>query len=520
MFRIFALLCLAGVLITALIPAQNLLARPVLEDAAIEGVVTFDKRFVAVQPIIPGQLMRVVMRFDPQDQQELARRSGFFLLDGDRLRSFNAGGSLLDNNLASGSQDPNRPANELVATIERPSGEYAVVIYNDTDIPMTFHLWVENGTFPQEEIATAPSVDPAPAAPPTKTQAAEIPPAAAVSQPSAVASNTSRTDSRTDNSTGPTYTVRSGDTLGLIAQTIYGDLSLYARLCSYNSIGNCDVIEVGQALRTPSLAELTDSPSPAVTPAEAIPAVAVTGAQQSNTSAAASSTSDRYTVVAGDTLGTIAQRLYGDFQRYSEICALNGLADCGTVTIGQVLRLPGGSGAQTQTAIKSTETTTAPETPAPEAPAPSPPTTAPSAPQTSALGLVPTLEQSDHMSIFVMLWKTTGLLSFLETDGPLTLFVPSDTIFAPVTQANLTNWMTNKQVLERLLSYHVVVRSIDPGSVGTDGIDLGTLEGTPIRLERGADGALTVNGARVIGTPIVASNGTIYTIDQVLAPPQ
>ncbi|RLT37960.1 MAG: LysM peptidoglycan-binding domain-containing protein [Chloroflexi bacterium] len=486
-------------LVASLLPARHLAAQPLsAEDGVIQGTLTFDKRYVSVQPLILGQPMRVVMVFDPQDQQELRRRSGFFVLDGDRLRRFFAGASLIDNNLAAGSQVSDRAANELVAVIDQPSGEYTVVIYNDTNIPMNFRLSVENGVFSGEENSPAPV---------TTQPESSTAPAVSLAQPQSQSAAASR-----DVSGDRVHTVQAGETLSLIAQTVYGDLTLYAQLCRYNSIANCDVIEIGQRLSTPALAVLNGAAAPA-SPAVAANATSAPAGTQPVVAAPASSTTNNsggtYTVAAGDTLGTISQKLYGDFQRFREICTLNGLGDCNTVSVGQILRLPDGAAPQATVAV------------VPPAVAPSQAVTAtPStAAQTSSLGLVPTLEQSRGMSVFVTLWKSTGLFSLLEAAGPFTLFVPSDSAFAPVMETNLTKWMANKQVLEQILSYHVLLQSFDSTIAASGPVDLPTLEGTTVRIERAVGGRLLVNGRPVVGTPVNASNGTIYTIDQVLSPP-
>jgi len=376
----------------------------------------------------------------------------------------------------------------LTAVINQPSGEYTVVIYNDTDIPMTFRLWVENGAFPMEEGEMEQS-----AAQP------ESSPSLAQTQPQTAALSR-------DASADPVYTVQAGDTLSLIAQSVYSDLALYDRLCRYNSIINCNLIAVGQTIRTPALAALAGGPVSATVPSPLPATVAressvVQTAATSTTGEAVVDPTGSYTVATGDILGTIAQKLYGDFQRFREICTLNNLADCNSVSVGQVLRLPGGSSAPQPIAQVQTSS-------------------GDGAPQTSDMSLVPTLEQSADMGVFIMLWKATGLLSFLETDGPLTLFVPSDTVFAPTVQTDLNMWMNNKQVLEQLLSYHILVQSFDPDRTIAEPVNLRTLEGSTIRLERTADGRLLVNGANVIGTPVITSNGTIYTIDQILSPPE
>ena len=501
MIRSSFLAVLVACLALALLPAARLSARPAgQEDAAIQGTLVFDKRYVTVRPLVPGQVLRLLMRFDPQDQQELNRRSGYFVLDDSRLRAVLAGGSLLDNNLAAGSPAHNGPINELVAEITQASGEYTVVIYNDTQIPLNFRLAVMNGAFPLEarqpqEAPAAPASAPpqavSPSAPASAPPQVVSPSAPAAPRPAAPSPAATRRDPGADS----VHTVAAGETLGLIAQSVYGDISLYAQLCRYNGIANCNVISVGQQLRTPPLALLTGS-GDAIASAPPAPAA--------NRSAVASpesaSPEGSYTVVSGDTLGTIAQKLYGDFQRFREICTLNGLGDCNALRVGQVLRLPDGAAATA-------------------APAAAPAVAALPAPQPSGMGIVRSLEQSGETSVFVMLWKTTGLLSLLETDGPFTLFVPADRVFAPVMQERLAGWMENKQVLEGLLSYHVLLQSFDGAGVDAP-VELRTLEGRSLRVERGNDGGLLVNGARATGAPVAATNGIIYTIDQVLAPPQ
>lgn len=47
-----------------------------------------------------------------------------------------------------------------------------------------------------------------------------------------------------------------------------------------------------------------------------------------------------YTVVAGDTLFAIAERFYGDGNRYPEIAAASGIANPDLINIGQVVTIP------------------------------------------------------------------------------------------------------------------------------------------------------------------------------------
>jgi uncharacterized surface protein with fasciclin (FAS1) repeats len=75
----------------------------------------------------------------------------------------------------------------------------------------------------------------------------------------------------------------------------------------------------------------------------------------------------------------------------------------------------------------------------------------------------------------------------------------------------------NKQVLKKILSYHVV-----PGEVESTALKSGqvqTVEGTPVEVS--VDGAsVMVNDARVTTPDIRATNGVIHVIDKVILPPE
>lgn len=107
-----------------------------------------------------------------------------------------------------------------------------------------------------------------------------------------------------------TYTVKAGDTLSAIAAR-YG--TTYQELARINGIANPNVINVGQVLR------LGGGAAPAQAPA---------------------SSGRTYTVVRGDTLSGIAQRFGTNYQT---LAAINGISNPNLISVGQVIKLPGGS---------------------------------------------------------------------------------------------------------------------------------------------------------------------------------
>jgi len=73
-------------------------------------------------------------------------------------------------------------------------------------------------------------------------------------------------------------------------------------------------------------------------PAEAQPASTVTFEQPAAVPITAAATT--YTVVKGDTLWSIARKVYGDGQRWQDIAAANGITDAKKLRVGQELILP------------------------------------------------------------------------------------------------------------------------------------------------------------------------------------
>lgn len=110
--------------------------------------------------------------------------------------------------------------------------------------------------------------------------------------------------------------------------------------------------------------------------------------------------------------------------------------------------------------------------------------------------------------------QAAGLVDALKSNGPLTVFAPNDEAFAKVPKSVLEELLKpeNRETLKAVLSYHVV-----QGKVLLGAQSLTTLEGRPLAIK--AAGAFEINGAKIVATDIVASNGVIHVLDTVLIPP-
>ena len=111
--------------------------------------------------------------------------------------------------------------------------------------------------------------------------------------------------------------------------------------------------------------------------------------------------------------------------------------------------------------------------------------------------------------------QAAGLVDVLKSDGPFTVFAPTDEAFAKLPEGALEALLKDKNALTQVLTYHVV-----PGKVmAADVINLDsakTVQGQSIRIK--TTGGVKVDDANVIKTDIMASNGVIHVIDTVLIP--
>ncbi len=112
-----------------------------------------------------------------------------------------------------------------------------------------------------------------------------------------------------------------------------------------------------------------------------------------------------------------------------------------------------------------------------------------------------------------------GLADVLSSEGPFTVFAPTDEAFAKLPAGTVSSLLKpeNKQKLVDLLKYHVVAgRVYSEAAVAAKAAK--TLQGTSISVKVTDKGAM-INDSKLVATDVDASNGVIHIIDSVLLPP-
>lgn len=123
--------------------------------------------------------------------------------------------------------------------------------------------------------------------------------------------------------------------------------------------------------------------------------------------------------------------------------------------------------------------------------------------------------QAGSFNTLVQAVQAAGLVETLSSEGPFTVFAPTDEAFAQIPQDTLQAVLADKEKLTAILTYHVA-----PGKLmATDVVrssQIPTVQGQSITVN--TEGGVKVDDANVIQTDIEADNGVIHVIDKVLMP--
>jgi len=120
-------------------------------------------------------------------------------------------------------------------------------------------------------------------------------------------------------------------------------------------------------------------------------------------------------------------------------------------------------------------------------------------------------------STLVAAVKAAGLAEALSGDGPFTVFAPTNEAFAKLPEGTVETLLKpeNKKKLQSILTYHVVSGKVTAAQVQPAKVK--TLNGASVTIDV-QDGKVMVDGAQVVKTDIMGSNGVIHVIDSVILP--
>ena len=124
-------------------------------------------------------------------------------------------------------------------------------------------------------------------------------------------------------------------------------------------------------------------------------------------------------------------------------------------------------------------------------------------------------------STLVAAVQAAGLVDTLSSDGPFTVFAPTNAAFDDALAAlGLTadELLADTETLTSILTYHVLAGEVDAATaISLDGQSAETVNGESIAISVVA-GSVMIDAATVVVADVAADNGVIHAIDAVLLP--
>lgn len=152
-------------------------------------------------------------------------------------------------------------------------------------------------------------------------------------------------------------------------------------------------------------------------------------------------------------------------------------------------------------------------------PTPMTPSASPTKTSTAASGnVVDVAAANGSFKTLTAALKAAGLDKALASEGPFTIFAPTDEAFAALPEGTVEELLKpeNRDTLITILTYHVV--SGENTSKTLKSGEAETLEGAAVEVKVSSNGVM-VNDANVVTADIPATNGVIHVIDKVIMPP-
>lgn len=140
------------------------------------------------------------------------------------------------------------------------------------------------------------------------------------------------------------------------------------------------------------------------------------------------------------------------------------------------------------------------------------------------------VNSKDHTTLVAAV-KAAGLVSTLQSDGPFTVFAPTNDAFENLPEGTVNTLLKpdNKKILTKILTYHVVAGKLDAATIvnaikkGKGKAVLTTVSGD--QLTAMMNGGRNVilkdesgNIANVSTYDVFQSNGVVHVIDSVILP--
>lgn len=138
-----------------------------------------------------------------------------------------------------------------------------------------------------------------------------------------------------------------------------------------------------------------------------------------------------------------------------------------------------------------------------------------------AKDIADTIAAAPELSAFHSAITEAGLIDLLRSNGPLTVFVPTNEAFARLPAGTMAALLKPERKIQliKLLKYHIVPAQIPTGEIARKEYTVKSLAEKELLLDGDEpDEGIKINKGKVVKPDIKADNGVIHYVDRVMLP--
>jgi uncharacterized surface protein with fasciclin (FAS1) repeats len=129
--------------------------------------------------------------------------------------------------------------------------------------------------------------------------------------------------------------------------------------------------------------------------------------------------------------------------------------------------------------------------------------------------LVETAINAGTFKTLIIALREAGLYDILSSEGPFTIFAPTDEAFSKLPNGTIEKIMKDKEKLTDILTYHIIPNRVFSKDVNSlQKAD--TINGKQVKIKTGNN--VKIDNAKIIKSDIKCTNGVMHIIDEVLLP--
>ncbi|MEV4946478.1 fasciclin domain-containing protein [Streptomyces sp. NPDC053755] len=121
-----------------------------------------------------------------------------------------------------------------------------------------------------------------------------------------------------------------------------------------------------------------------------------------------------------------------------------------------------------------------------------------------------------ELSTLVAAVKQAGLVDTLNNAQNITVFAPTNDAFAKIPKADLDKVLADKDMLTKILTYHVVGQKLTPKQLENGSFE--TLQKGMVTTKGSGEDYTVNDSSKVVCGNVPTANATVYIVDTVLMP--